>query len=161
VPASPSELDTAAHPVVLFDGVCNLCNGVVTFVIQRDPDAVFRFAPLQSAVAADLLADCGRGEGVPDSTARAGLDPEHSRGFDSVVLVEDGVCYTRSTAALRVAARLGWPYRPLGLLTVVPEGLRDAVYDFVAAHRYGWFGRRESCMVPSPSLAERFLVEPA
>ena len=137
------ELDTDDHPVLLFDGVCNLCNGLVRFVVRRDPDATFRFAPLQSDVADDLLDDCG-------------VD----RGRDTVVLVDGGDCYTKSTAALRVAAHLGWPYRPLAAFLAVPRRVRDAVYDVVAANRYDWFGRRERCMAPTPDLAERFLVDP-
>ncbi|WP_327051158.1 thiol-disulfide oxidoreductase DCC family protein [Halomicrococcus gelatinilyticus] len=137
------DVDTADNPVLLFDGVCNLCNGLVRFVIRHDPDAVFRFAPLQSDVAAALLADC---------------DVDADR--DTVVLVDGGDCYTRSTAALRVAARLGWPYRALAAFLAVPRRVRDAVYDVVAANRYDWFGRREECMAPTPDVAERFLVDP-
>ena len=135
--------DAADRPVLLFDGVCNLCNGLVQFVIRNDPNAVFRFAPLQSDVADDLLGDCGVG-----------------RDLDTVVLVEDGNCYTKSTAALRVARHLDWPYRPLVALLVVPRRVRDAAYDVVAANRYDWFGRREQCMAPTPDVAERFLVDP-
>ncbi|MFC4552741.1 MULTISPECIES: thiol-disulfide oxidoreductase DCC family protein [Halorussus] len=129
------------HPVLLFDGVCNLCNGAIQFVVDADPDAVFRFAPLQSPVGRDLLASCG----LPTDE------------MDTVVLVEDGECYTKSAAALRVARRLGVPYSLLWPFRFVPRPIRDAVYDVVAANRYRWFGRREGCMVPSPDVESRFL----
>ena len=130
------------HPVILFDGVCNLCNAWVQFVIERDPDATFRFAPLQSSVAEQLLAD-------------AGYEGEK---LDSVVLVEDGRYYAKSDAVIRVARRLGGVYRLFALSRVVPTGLRNLVYDFIAARRYGWFGKRDQCMVPSPEVRERFLA---
>jgi predicted DCC family thiol-disulfide oxidoreductase YuxK len=133
------------HPVLLFDGVCNLCNGAVRFVVRHDPEGVFRFAPLQSDAADSLLADCDR-----------------ESDLDSVVLVADGACHVKSDAALRVARRLGLPYSLLWAFRFVPRGLRDAVYDVVADNRYGWFGRREECMVPTPDLEERFLsTEPS
>jgi predicted DCC family thiol-disulfide oxidoreductase YuxK len=130
------------HPVLLFDGVCNLCNASIQFVIERDPEARFRFAPLQSDAAQELLAAVG----YEDAT------------LDSVVLVEGGEYYAKSDAAIRTARHLGLPYSlacPLGL---VPARVRDIFYDFVAEHRYSWFGRREQCMVPTPDIEERFLA---
>jgi len=126
---------------VLFDGVCNLCNGFVQFVIPRDPHAYFRFAALDSEAAARVL-----------STARHG-----GPIVDSIVLVEDGVVYVRSAAALRIARRLGFPWVFGYALMIVPRPLRDAIYDLVARRRYRWFGRRETCMVPGPGVRERFL----
>lgn len=130
------------HPVILFDGVCNLCNWGVRFVIERDPDAEFRFAPLQSEPGARLLEACGR-------------DPDQR---DTWVLVEDGECYTKSDAVIRVARRLGGPYRLLSPFRYVPRLLRDAVYGLVARYRYDVFGRREECMLPEAGVADRFLV---
>lgn len=127
--------------VLLFDGVCNLCNAAVTFVIDRDPKVHFRFASLQSEVARSLL----KRHGVPD------------RGLESLVLLEDGQMFTRSTAALRVARRLSGPWPVLYLATVIPAPLRDRVYDWVAAHRYRWFGRAEACRLPTPEVERRFL----
>jgi predicted DCC family thiol-disulfide oxidoreductase YuxK len=126
---------------VLFDAVCNLCNGSVLFVIDRDPSRHFRFAALQSEAGARLLREHAHG----------GAD------LSSVVLVEDGRLYTRSTAALRIARRLAWPWRLLSALIVVPRPLRDAVYDLVARNRYRWFGRGEACRIPTPELRGRFL----
>jgi predicted DCC family thiol-disulfide oxidoreductase YuxK len=128
--------------VLLFDGVCNLCNGIVRFVIERDSHARIRFAPLQSPVAADLL---GRHPG------RANLP-------DTVVLVEDGRLYVRSTAALRVAGHLRYPWPLARIFLIVPRPVRDWVYDWVARHRYGWLGKRDRCMVPTPDVAARFLA---
>jgi len=130
------------HPVLLFDGVCNLCNGWIQFVIERDPDATFRFAPLQSAVAQELLQEC---------------DYE-GETLDSIVLVEDGECYTKSDAVIRTARHLGLPYSLLRPFGALPARLRNVVYDFVADRRYRWFGRREQCMMPTPDRERRFLA---
>jgi predicted DCC family thiol-disulfide oxidoreductase YuxK len=134
-------MDTA---VVLFDGVCNLCTWSVQFILRRDPRAYFQFAALQSAGGQRLLQQHGAA----------------SLSLASVVLVEQGRLYTRSDAALRIARRLSgwWPL--LSLLLVVPRPLRDAFYDWVAAHRYGWFGQADSCMIPTPATRRRFLDEP-
>ena len=130
-----------AGPVILFDGVCNLCNGFVQFVIARDPQGRFRFASLQSKAAAALL----------NGQMQSGPLP------DSVLLAEDGRIYTRSTAALRVARGLGFPWNLSYGLVMVPKPLRDAVYDWVARNRYAWFGKRDVCMVPTPDQRARFL----
>lgn len=132
------------HPVVLFDGVCNLCTGSVQFLIERDPEGVLMFAPLQSDVAEHLLAD------------RA-VDPTD---LETIVLIEDEATYVKSAAVLRLAYHIGGIYRPLWALRVVPARLRDAVYDLVAGRRYDWFGRTDRCMRPDPDVASRFLVEP-
>ena len=128
-------------PVILFDGVCNLCNGFVQFVIARDPGARFQFAALQSDSARRLLARVD------------GLGQVH----DSVVLVDRGRVYTRSSAALRIARGLPLPWSLARALIVVPRPLRDWVYDRVARHRYRWFGRKDTCMVPTPDVRARFL----
>jgi predicted DCC family thiol-disulfide oxidoreductase YuxK len=128
-------------PVLLFDGVCNLCAGSVQFVVERDPEGEFYFAPLQSEVAEALLAEVGYTD----------------YDFDTVVLVEDGEYYTKSDAALRVAARLDEPWSLLRFGRVVPRVLRDWVYDRVAEYRYLLFGKKDRCMVPTPDLRERFL----
>jgi len=125
---------------VLFDGVCNLCNASINFVIDRDAEAVFRFAPLQSDVGRALVAECG-------------LVDE-----DSIVLVEDGRCYVRSDAALRIARRLDGAWRLLGVLRIVPRPLRDAAYRVIARYRYRWFGKQDACRLPTPDLRVRFLA---
>jgi len=131
----------AGHPLLLFDGVCNLCHGAVQFVIARDPHARFRFASLQSEVGRELV----RRHGLPDDVT-------------TMILVEpDGRVSLRSTAALRVAVKLGGLWPLLGALLVVPRFLRDPVYELVARHRYRWFGKKDSCPLPDPALADRFL----
>lgn len=127
--------------VVLFDGVCNLCNGLVSFLIPRDPDGRLRFAALQSDAGQELL-------------TRHGLPTE---GFDSVVLVEEGQLYTKSDAAIRVAELLGWPYRAARVGRCLPRSLRNSLYDVVANNRYEWFGRKDQCMVPDEDVSDRFL----
>ncbi len=128
--------------VVLFDGVCNLCNGLVNFLIDRDPSARFRFAALQSPPAAALLAPHGR---VPEA------EP------NSFVLVEDGRVYERSTAALRVARLMPGAWKLFYAFIIIPQPLRDAAYRFVARNRYRWFGKAEACRMPTPELRARFL----
>ncbi len=133
-------MDDAGRPVLLFDGVCNLCNGLVRWLVEHD-GGQFRFAPLQSTAGRRLL-------------ERHDLPADD---LDTVVLVVDGECYTKSTAALRVLRRLGLPYSLGYPLVATPRRLRDRVYDFVADHRYRAFGRRDSCMRPTPERRERFL----
>lgn len=129
------------HPIVLFDGVCNLCNGLVQFVIPRDPEGKIRFATLQS--------DLGR-----KVRAKAGLSTDN---LDTFVLVDDGMAYTKSDAAIRVAEHLGGIYRLLSLGRLVPRRLRDRIYDFVAENRYDWFGRKDQCLIPDEDVSDRFV----
>lgn len=140
MPGKPNE---HYERVILFDGVCHLCQGAVKFIIKRDPAGRFRFASLQSKAGSRMLHAAGALEEVPDS----------------VVLIERGTYYTRSAAALRIARGLRFPWPLLYALIVVPRGLRDAVYQYVASHRYRWFGKDESCLVPTRELKERFLEE--
>ncbi len=130
-----------AHPLVLFDGVCNLCNRSVQFIIERDPDARFRFASLQSPLGEKLR-------------AKLGIDPQ---AVDSVILVEGDRWSKESDAALRIARELRGAWKALALLRVIPRPLRDAGYRLIARNRYRWFGRQETCWLPTPELRERFL----
>ena len=125
--------------VVFFDGVCNLCNGVVRFIVDRDPHARIQFAPLTSRAAERALGALP----VPPP--------------DSVVVLDDGRVFTRSDAALRIARLLGFPWSLAAGFAIVPRGLRDRVYDAIARRRYRWFGRREACMIPGPEIRGRFL----
>jgi predicted DCC family thiol-disulfide oxidoreductase YuxK len=127
--------------LIVFDGVCNLCNGLVQFVIARDPAGRFQFAAVQSASARRMLELHNAPEPLPDSIA----------------LVEEGRVFTRSTAALRIARRLPFPWPLTTVLLAVPRPVRDSMYDLVARSRYRWFGQRRQCMVPSPALRSRFL----
>lgn len=129
------------HKIILFDGVCNLCNSSVNFVIKRDKKDHFRFAALQEAAGRKLL------KTYQIDTAAT----------DSIILIENQKVYTKSTAALRIAKELkgGWPL--LYGFIVLPTLLRNWVYDWVARNRYRWFGKKDSCMIPTPELQEKFL----
>lgn len=133
--------------------MCNLCNAMVRWVVEHDAEGRFRFAPLQSEAARRLLEAAA--EGSEDDVRRRGEAPA-GRGDTMALVDQDGVHF-RSSAALRVAKRLAFPWSALGWLSVVPRPLRDAVYDRVAGNRYRWFGRTASCPTPSPSLTKRFL----
>lgn len=127
------------HPIILFDGICNLCNGWVNFVIDRDRSRNFRFAALQSEVGGRLCEN--RAHDIPDS----------------IVLIENDVVHVKSDAVLRIARQLDGAWPLLALFRLVPRSVRDLVYDFVARHRYRWFGKRDTCRVPTPDLQSRFL----
>ena len=128
-------------PTLYYDGHCGLCSGLVQALLRLDDRAVLRFAPLQSAFAKTRL-------------ARHGLDPE---ALATVVLEAGGRAYVRSDAALRALALLGWPYRAAAALRVLPQGLRDGVYDWVARHRYRVFGQHATCWLPRAGWADRFV----
>jgi predicted DCC family thiol-disulfide oxidoreductase YuxK len=128
--------------IVYFDGFCNLCNGTVDFLIRRDRHRRLWFASLQSPRG---QRECGA---TPD-----GEDP------GSVVLSYEGRTYYRSTAVLRAVALLGGGWQLVSVLRVIPPPLRDTVYRFIAARRYRWYGRRDTCRVPSPAERDRFLED--
>lgn len=128
--------------IILFDGVCNLCNGAVTFIIKHDKTDTFRFASLQSEIGKKLVAE-------------RGMDPEE---LDSIILIDPGVAYyQKSTAALEISRELSGGYSLLKNFLFIPEGLRDGIYNFVASNRYKWYGKKESCMIPTPELKSKFL----
>ena len=138
--------------VVLFDGVCNFCDASVNFVIEHDRDGYFRFAPLQSEAGMKLAAEHGLSSILSNIEADDGSVP-----IDSVILIEDGRSYTHSTAALRIARRLGPPWSWLYVFMIVPSALRDLFYRWFAKYRYKLFGRKDECMLPSPEVRARFL----
>lgn len=148
MPASdtePSQKSEPTHAVVLFDGVCNVCNDSVKFILARDPTGYFRFASLQSDAARRLLAPYGLSE-MPVST---------------MVLIEGGRVSLKSSAVMRVARQLGSAWRLVAfLLWLTPRPVRDALYTFFVKHRYRWFGQSEQCLVPTPAVRERFLDLP-
>ncbi len=129
------------HTLVLFDGVCNLCNNSVNFIIDRDPKAFFKFAALQDEAVKPLL-------------TRYALSTDY---LDSLVVVEAGQCYRSSTAALRIARRLtgGWPL--FYAFIIIPRPVRDVIYNWIARNRYRFFGKRDTCRIPTPELRARFL----
>ena len=126
--------------VIFFDGLCNLCNGAVQFTIERDPKNIFHFASLQSSFAEETLSPFN-------------VKPKEG---DSFILLEKGKVYQRSTAALRVAKKLSGLWPLLYGFIIIPPVIRDAVYNFVAKNRYKWFGKEESCWVPTPELKDKF-----
>ena len=131
----------APPPIVLFDGVCNLCTGSVQFILERDRRGLFRFASLQSEVGRRLLGE-------------QGLDAD---ALGSVVLIEDGQAFRESAAVLRIARHLPGAWKLLGAFLAVPRPLRDFVYRRIARNRYRWFGKTEACWLPTPELKARFL----
>lgn len=129
------------HTIIFFDGVCNLCNGLVQFIIRRDPAGQFRFASLQSQYARQHL-------------LKAGRDPD---GLHSIIVLDGDQLLERSDAVLAIAKHLGGLWPALMIFKVLPRRLRDALYNFIASNRYRWFGRRDQCMIPTPDLRARFL----
>lgn len=127
--------------IILFDGVCNFCNGAVNFVINRDREGYFKFAVLQSKMGEELL-------------DRYRIDKVET---DSVVLIEDDKAYLFSSAALRIVRRLPGIWPVLYGFIVLPESIRDRAYKLFASYRYRLFGRREECMIPTPEIRARFL----
>jgi predicted DCC family thiol-disulfide oxidoreductase YuxK len=134
--------DRSRPPVVLYDGVCNLCDATVRFILPRDPGARIQFASLQSRTAQDLMT---RG-GIAVSTV-----PE------SIVFLEEGKIYQESTAVLRLLGFLRFPWNLLKIFLLVPRPIRDVVYRLIARHRYRWFGKAETCLLPEPKWQDRFL----
>src|SRR5262245_11426755 len=128
-------------PVMLFDGVCHLCSGWVQFAVARDPVANLRFAPIQSRHGQDFL----RRRGLP-------VDD-----FDTFYLIDDGRVFEKSTGFLRMVGYLRWPWPLLKVVRIVPRPVRDWLYDRIARNRYRLFGRRETCLVPTAEIIDRFL----
>lgn len=133
-----------ARPVIFFDGVCNLCNSWVQFIIRHDKQKKFLFAPLQSNAGRKALAD---------------TQAEGTNAPDSIILLHNGVYTTRSAAVLHIARLLGGIWALLYAGMIVPAAFRDAIYKIVARNRYKWFGRRNECMLPAKELTDRFVVE--
>ena len=129
------------NQIILFDGVCNLCNNSVQFVIKHDKTSRFSFAALQSEAGQSLLQQYN----LPQ------------QGFDSFVLIQKEKVFLKSTAALTVAKQLDGPVKLLYGFIIVPAFIRNAVYNFIAKNRYKWFGKKDHCMIPTPALKARFL----
>lgn len=127
--------------ILLFDGVCNLCNGAVNFIIDRDPKNHFKFAALQSDFGQEQLRKLGFSQS----------------DFDSLVLLSQDRVYKKSSAALRIAGKLNSLYPLLKVFLVLPPFIRDGVYDIIARNRYKWFGKRDECRIPTPELRSRFI----
>ena len=138
-----SMIKLAKHKkLILFDGICNLCNASVLYVIKRDKANIFIFTPLQSKIGAQIF-------------EAYNVDPKQ---IDSVALYEPdkGLSY-KSTAAIKIASKLEFPSSLLVIFYIIPVFIRNLVYDYIAKNRYKWYGKRESCMVPSSELEDKFL----
>lgn len=129
-------------PLVLFDGVCNLCSASVQFIIEHDPEGKILFASLQSERGQAILQHFGM----------------RTDDFDTFVLIENGQAYTRSTAVLREVRYFSGLWKYLYALIIVPRPIRDFVYNIVAKNRYRWFGKKNECWLPTPELKMRFLT---
>jgi predicted DCC family thiol-disulfide oxidoreductase YuxK len=140
-------------PVVLFDGTCNFCDQSLHFVMDHERAPSLRFAAIQSEPASALLERVTTAEQA--SLLRKGVNGDGDP--DSVILIEDGHLFTHSSAALRIARYLKWPWSWLRVFVIVPRPLRDVVYRWFARHRYQWFGKVDACRVPTPELRARFL----
>ena len=128
--------------IILFDGICNLCNSAIQFVIKRDKKNLYKFAPLQSDTAKALLQE-------------RGIDTSK---IDSIILIDPNTAYyTKSSAALEIGKTFGGGWRLIGVFEWVPGPVRDWVYDLIAKNRYRWFGKQNECMVPTPELKAKFL----
>jgi predicted DCC family thiol-disulfide oxidoreductase YuxK len=132
---------TKDKSIILFDGVCNLCNSSVNFIIKNDEKQTFLFASLQSDAAKEILLQFSSNK----------ID------FKSILLIKNGIIYDKSTAVLLIIKQLSNYYKFLYAFIIIPAFIRDMVYNFIAKYRYKWFGKNESCMIPSVSLKNRFL----
>ena len=130
-----------SNSVIFFDGVCNLCNASVQFAIEHDEKSIFKFTALQSTYAEKVLPAFG----------------VNVKKINSIILVENGSLYTKSSAALKIARRLNGLWPLLYVFIVIPKFVRDAIYDVIAKNRYQWWGKQESCWVPTPELKQRFI----
>jgi predicted DCC family thiol-disulfide oxidoreductase YuxK len=131
--------DKMPNAIILFDGVCNFCDSSVQFIIKRDPESYFTFASMQGNKGQEILSQ------------------HHLTGYlGSLVLIENGKLYLKSTAALRICKNLKGLWKLCYLFIAVPAPLRSFIYNYIANHRYKWFGKKESCTLPSPEIRNRF-----
>ena len=127
--------------ILLFDGFCNLCNGIVKFTIKRDPKVKFKFAPLQSEIGKELLKKFN----LP------------TKDFETFVFIKNDKCYVKSTAGLEVLRELGGIWKLAYIFIIIPKSFRDLIYNLIAKSRYRIFGKKEYCMIPTPEIENRFL----
>lgn len=136
-----SSLVKPKHPILLFDGVCNICDYSVQFVIKHNKSESVHFAALQSSFGQEQL----KKSDLPSSDLK------------SLIFIEDGDMYTRSTGALKLARHLNSPWKWAYIFIIIPRPIRDWFYNYIAAHRYQWFGEKDACMIPSKEVRERFI----
>ena len=130
------------HPVILFDGVCNFCNGVINFLMKQDKKDVFRFAALQSPAGQKLLS----------------LYNLPNENFDSFILIDKGKVYKSSSAGLRLYNKLPWYWKWTQVFWILPPFIRNAVYNYIARNRYRWFGKKDQCMIPTEAMRKKWLM---
>jgi predicted DCC family thiol-disulfide oxidoreductase YuxK len=130
-----------ANPIIIFDGVCVMCSAWARFILRQDRSGRYRLLPAQSELGTALY-------------RHYGLDPVN---YETNVLIENGMAYFKSTGTIRMFVSLGLPWSLMAVFRVIPEGIRDQAYEFIARNRYRWFGRRESCFIPTESEKARFL----
>jgi len=135
-------ITVAGKKIIFFDGICNLCNGAVQFIIKHDKKDIFRFVALQSDLGKEICNYMG-----VDQTK-----------IDSIILYNPGVAYYyKSSAIIEIGNDLGGIYNLLSVFKILPEKLRNFIYDYIAKNRYKWYGKKESCMIPTPQLRAKFL----
>ena len=127
--------------IILFDGICNLCNGSVQFILKRDKNEKFLFASLQSDASKNILLQYN----------------VKKNSLDSILIIEDGQVYDKSTAVLKISRHLNWPWTMFSIALHLPLGIRDSVYDFVGRNRYHWFGKKDNCTMMIPEYKNRFI----
>lgn len=132
---------TQDKPIIFFDGVCNLCNSSVKFILKRDRNELFLFSSLQSDASKEILLQYNL----------------ENLTLNTIILLEDGIIYQKSTAILRIAKRLSGIYKYAYVFIIIPTFIRDGIYSFIAKRRYKWFGKQDSCMLPDATVKLRFL----
>ncbi len=130
-----------SKPIILFDGICNLCDGAVQFIIRHDPNKKFLFTSLQSEAGQNLLKEY----------------QSPVANFNSFILIQEGKIYDKSTGALKVARQIKGAWSWLYIFIIIPKFIRDAIYSLIAQNRYKWFGKKDTCMLPTSELKARFL----
>ncbi len=129
--------------IVIFDGVCIFCERTVNFILQHESGSELTFVPLQTTTGTHMLRELG-------------FDPADAKTF---VLVDGGRAYSRSSAAIRLSRYLRWPWRALAVVWIIPRPVRDYGYNLIATNRYRWFGLKDSCMIPTPEVRQRFIQD--
>lgn len=132
---------TENKSIVLFDGVCILCNSAVSFILKNDTKNHFVFASLQSDAAKEILLQ----------------QPSKKNNLDTIILIDNGKIYERSTAAIKIGTKLGWMFKWVYVGYLLPVKVRDALYNWIAKNRYKWFGKRETCFIPTEKEKSKFL----
>jgi len=154
-PIPTNKMAILPQRLLLFDGVCNLCDRSVQFIIRHDPTGKFKFAALQSDYTQSLTESALKDQLAPLLT----LKEVHTKEAQlrTLILIQQGQVFTRSTAVIKVLQQLGFPWNLSAIMLILPKVIRDAIYNYIARHRYKWYGKKERCMVPTTALKARFM----